>query len=83
MKLTPYNKKDLYINGYKRTKNIRIIDEFVNSEYDCVKVEGWSHGEAFHHAASLNMTIKRMNKSGIKAVSRKGEVFLVKLNGDE
>lgn len=47
---------------------------------DCAKVEGFTHKTADGCATALNQAIKRYNKAGIKAISRKGEVFLIKTN---
>lgn len=64
--------------GLKATKNYDIIMEFVESDHDCVKVEGWTHSSACVCTASLNKSIKTFNKGGIKAVTVNGEVYLVK-----
>lgn len=64
---------------FTRTKNMEIIEEFVNSGMDCAKVEGFTQKTADSCATSLNLSIKRFNKAGIKAISRKGEVFLIKI----
>jgi hypothetical protein len=79
MKLIAYDKNKIKnIGGYKKTENMKIIDEFVDSGLDCVKVEGWTQKYAWRCAWSLNQTIKRLKKSGIRALSRDGEVFLIK-----
>lgn len=79
MTFTPYELKQLdNAMGYKTGCNQKIIEEFVDSGYDCVKVEGWTNKTAGSATNSLNSTIKTMHKGGIKAVSRRGEVFLVK-----
>ena len=83
MKLTSYDKNNFERKFYKKTNNMAIIEEFVNSEYDCVKVEGWTTQSADGCTTSLNNTIKRMNIGGIRAFTKRGEVFLIKLNGDE
>ena len=77
MKLTPIKEK-LGINFYKKTKWLEIIDEFVNSEMKCAKLEEWDNKSSKSAATALNNSIKRFNKKGIKAIERKGEVFLVK-----
>lgn len=79
MNLTPYELKQLdNLMGYKAGANQKIIEEFVDSGYDCAKVEGWTASKSYSAAASLNKTIETMHKGGIKAISRCGEVFLVK-----
>ncbi len=64
--------------GLKETKNYDIIMEFMESDYDCVKVQGWTHTTPYSCAASLNRSIERFHKGGIKAVTVNGEVYLVK-----
>lgn len=65
--------------GLKGTKNYDIIMEFVESDYDCVKVQGWTHTTPYSCAASFNASIERFHKGGIKAVTHDGEVYLVKI----
>lgn len=65
--------------GFKETKNYDIIMRFVESDHECVKVEGWTHVSACSCTASLNKSIQTFNKSGIKALTYKGEVYLVKV----
>ena len=78
MKLIAYDKiKIKNIGGYKKTDNMLIVEEFIESGLDCVKVEGWTQKEAYRCAWSINQTIKRMKKSGIRALSRDGEVFII------
>ena len=65
-------------NGFRRTPNQKLIEDFANSAMDCAKVEGFTQKDAMVCAASLNVSIKNMRKSGIRAISRRGEVFLIK-----
>lgn len=79
MKLTPVTEiENLGVNYYKKSKWLEIIDEFVNSEMKCAKLEGWTHKTSSSAASAFNVSIKRFNKKGIRAIERKGEVFLVK-----
>lgn len=82
MKITPYDREKL---GKTRRpgSNVRILEEFANSEYDCVKIEGWTHKTSDGCTNSLNMSIKRANMHGIKAITINKEVFLIKVNKDE
>lgn len=72
-------KKIMNAKGFKGTKNYDIITEFVEGNYECVKIEGWEHANAYSCTGSLNSAIKRFNKGGIKAVTINGEVYLVKM----
>lgn len=79
MKLTPYKKEKLTnINGYKQTELQKILDEFAESDLDCVKVEGWTHKHATSCMSSFRNAILRYKKTGIKCLVRDDEVFLIK-----
>lgn len=77
MYIEKYNRNELG-NSFKRCKNQEILEEFQNSEYDCVKVKAWNHNSAYACTTSLNMSIKRYKIMNIRAITRKGEVFLIK-----
>ena len=76
MKLTPI--KNLP-KKYKATKNLSILTEFANSEYTAARVDDFANCDAFSCASCLNSSIKRFHMTGIKAISRRGQVFLIKL----
>lgn len=76
----PYNKEKLNVTNWKRTDNQRLIEDFVASDLDCVKVIGWHHNNATNCARALNASAKRYHWYHVKAMTRKGEVFLIKLN---
>lgn len=78
MTLVPYdaNKIGCY---HKKTKLLKILDEFRDSDYDCVKVENYDHKDAYSCTASLSCSIKRYHYDNIRAVTCRGEVFLVKV----
>lgn len=79
MNLVPYDLNKINNpNGYKYSKNHKIITEFAESDLDCVKVEGWTHRTAEGCTWSLNNSIRCYKVGGIKAITRKGEVFLIK-----
>ena len=81
MNLVAYDKKKLdNLYGYKRTKWLKIIDEFVESDMDCVKLENFSHKTSTSCTAALKVAIKRYHKAGIQAIERNGEVFLIKID---
>jgi hypothetical protein len=75
MKLIPAD-----INEVKRAyAHVRkIIQEFHESDLDCVKVEDWTHKDAGSCAWSLNSSAKRGGYHNIKAAVRKGKVYLIK-----
>lgn len=80
MTLTPYNLKDIENANhyYKRSKLQQILEEFVEADMESAKIEDWTHKNATSCVASFNTAIRRYRMSGIKAMCRNGEVFLVK-----
>lgn len=80
MKLTPYNISKLgEIRSYAKSNNLKMLEEFANSNYDCVKVEDYPHKTATGCYTSFCKSIKRFNMTGIKVCIRGGDVFLVKV----
>lgn len=81
MRLVPYDlKKIKKVNGYRKSENQKIIEEFLASEHDCVKIEGWAQKTAVSCAGSLNKSIERYKMTGAKAISRDNEVFLIRVS---
>lgn len=79
MRITPYDLKKVdNLDFYKRSKLQKIMEEFLQGESDCVKVEGWINKTAASCASSFNVSAKRYRMTGLKAISRNGEVFLIK-----
>ena len=79
MNLVRWDIKNIDNTCYSKTKNQSILEEFINSGMECAKVEGWTQPQAYHCASSLNNTIKNSRMHGVKAISRKGEVILIKV----
>lgn len=72
------NKVDL--KSYKkRTKWLKVIDEFVESGMGCCRLEDYTNKDAASCESALNHAIKNYKKKGIKAVIRNGVVYLVKI----
>ena len=78
MNLVAYDRKKLDVRSYVYGKNMELIEEFRDSDLDCVKVEGWTHKNAGICAGALNDSIKRCKAFTIRAISRNGEVYLIK-----
>lgn len=76
MKLIPCDKKELG-HIWKPTKNFEILQEFANSDLDCVRV-GYDHTCAKNAVTSLSKSIKTFRMDGIKVVQRKDKVYLIK-----
>lgn len=80
MRLVAYELKNLKGRSYCKCKNQALIEEFVASDMECAKVEGFTQQDAAQCAGSLNRSIARFNIGGVRAISRNGEVFLIKIN---
>ena len=77
MYMVPYNKNKIgALRG--RSDNYSIIQEFLNSDNDCVEIMGYTNINAKSCTGSLNITIKRYRIFGVKSVMRKGKVYLIK-----
>ena len=79
MKLVPYDLKKIdNANGYKKSKNQKIIEAFLESDLDCAKIEEWTQKSAVGCAGSLNRSIEKYNMTGARAISRNKDVFLIR-----
>ena len=77
MRLVPANRED--IRGvYKKTENLKILEEFANSGMDCAKIEGLEGREASQISGSLRNSAKRYGYHNIIPVTRGGVVYLLK-----
>ena len=84
MRLTAYDVEKIpgknYLS-YKSTEMTNLIEEFIASGMKCAKVEGWTHKNAYTCANSIQKNLQRTHRNKMyKAISRKGEVFLIKLD---
>ena len=78
MKLTPRNYNDIINKRVKMSNNLETLEEFINSEYDCVEIEDFTQKTPAICASSFKMSIKRYHFNNIECFSRKGRVYLVK-----
>lgn len=76
MELIPCDKKELG-RIWKPTKNFEILQEFAQSDLDCVRAK-YDHACAKNAATSLNKSIRIFRMDGIKVVLRKDKVYLIK-----
>lgn len=85
MKLVPYNKNDIDRKHlYRQGRNMRMLEEFMESGLDCVKIEDYPHKNATICQQNLTVSITRMGlRKSVKVVKRKDEVFLLRTNPDE
>ena len=77
MKLNSYDKERLSMQRMK-SDNWDVLRRFSESDMDCAQVTDFTQASAYICSTSLNASIKRFHFS-MKAIVRKGEVFLVKL----
>lgn len=78
MKMIPYEREK--VRYYKKTKNLEILEEFMNSGLECAKIEGYSHKNAKSAQSCLYSSMKRFGLKGIAVVVRKGNLFLLRVN---
>lgn len=80
MKLVPYDINKIGGRGwYSKSENQRILEEFAKSDLECVKVEKYSHKDAYCCASALKNSVKTYRMNNIKVMARDGEVFLIKV----
>lgn len=64
---------------YKRTKNLELLEEFIQSGEKCVRIDGWE--ERYQNRTSLqssmNNSIRKFNVTQVKCIVRGNEVFLI------
>ena len=78
MKLIPV-KKDELKNVYKKTKNLKIFDEFLESDHDAVRVVDDFNRSTKSLSSSLHQSLIRFHYEGkIMVVKRGANVYLVK-----
>lgn len=79
MKLVPYEVTKIPgRNTYSITKNLAILDEFANGDFDCVEVKDFAQKTASGCANSLRASIKRFGRCGITVVERNDRIFLIR-----
>ena len=64
--------------GFRETKNLEILREFADSDYECVEVTGYSHKSPSSCQGSFNRSIERYRMTGIVCKMHKGKVYLIK-----
>lgn len=80
MKMVPYDREKLmFPRHYRRTKNLQILEDFMNGNADCVQLVDHGHTNAKNCQSCLYNSIVRFGITGVKVVIREGNVFLVKV----
>ena len=62
----------------KKTNVTKLIDDFTNSGIQVAKLEDWEYVTAISGAGTINRAAKRLGIHTVKAVTRNGEIFLVR-----
>lgn len=78
MEMVPYNLDTLYKERMSSDGIYALLDKFLSSNNQCVKVTGWTQSKAYYCKTVLDSVIKRRRLFGVKVMVRKNEVFLVK-----
>ena len=63
--------------GFKKTKNFKILNEFIKSGMKCAQVEGYPQKTAHNCACSFRQSIKHFGMNHIFVITRKGKVYLI------
>ena len=71
-------KKNELPHFYKRTKNQKIIEDFVASGAEAAIVKDWEYTSAKTGTNAINDTIKRFKLGNVHAYARKGQIYLVR-----
>lgn len=79
MKIVPYDReKLLFQRHYKRTKNLQILEEFMDSDEKCVQLIDYEQCNAKSCQSSFQHSIQNFGFVGVRVVTRGDNVFLVK-----
>ena len=79
MKLVPYEREKIENIGWSKTKNFKILEEFLHGDYDCVEVKEFTNKNARTCAGSLQASVRRFGLTdSVMVISRKDRVFLIR-----
>lgn len=81
MTLVPYDVNEFKRKrrSYKKTKVMKILEEFQNSDYDCVKIENHEYKNARSCYGAFYKSVKRFGFATIEVHMMNGEVFLLRV----
>lgn len=63
---------------YKKSANLILLEEFVNSNMNCARVDDFPQCDAKSCSSSLNASIRRYKMNGIEAHCVRNHVYLIK-----
>ena len=80
MKLVKADINKVQPNLYKKSNNLKLLEEFINSGEDCMEVVDYTQKKTSGCVWSLNNSIRIYSLGGIRAICRDKRVYLVKVN---
>lgn len=80
MKLVKADINKIQPNIYKKSNNLKLLEDFINSGEDCMEVVDYTHKKPSGCVWSLNNSIRRYSLGGIRSICRDKRVYLVKVN---
>ena len=79
MTLTPYDVEKIEsANAFKKTSNLKILEEFTNSGMKCAILEDYPHKNANSCVSCLRASISRFRMRGLGVIKRGEKVYLVR-----
>lgn len=71
--------KDIYTTKhYKSTSNLKLLDDFMASEHDCVRIIDHNWANAKNGYCSIANSIRHFKYGGVKVFTKDKEIYLVK-----
>ena len=85
MKFVECKNVSLRQNSYKKTKLLKLLEEFLESGYEvaALEYEDGEYASACSVASSLKNSIKRFHMVGVKCVVRDKKAYLVRTSFDD
>lgn len=79
MKMVPYDVNKIE-NCYIPGRNQKIIQDFIDSDSICVKIEDYPHKSAKNCQIAMIRSLKAMHIKTVKVIVRGKNVFLLKVD---
>lgn len=76
MRLVKVNEED--VRYFKKTKNLELLEEFINSGESVCEVVDYTHQDAKSAYWSLRNSVIRFGFNKISVATRKGRVYLIR-----
>lgn len=79
MRLVACEVPELRKGCYKKSEVMELIEEFVSSEHECVRIDGWHHKTAGGCYNVFYSALKRYNVGNVIVRTSGDNVYLVKV----